>query len=62
MLLPLPKPSHRRLWLLVKALEHLPLADALAVARAAEDFLTAPDQKPPAAQLRMIYPASTQLH
>jgi hypothetical protein len=30
----------RRIWLLAKALEHAPLAEALVLAQAAEDFVT----------------------
>jgi len=30
----------RRIWLLAKALEHAPLAEALILAQAAEDFVT----------------------
>jgi hypothetical protein len=32
--------AHRRIWLLAKALEHAPLAEALILAQAAEDFVT----------------------
>lgn len=32
--------AHRRIWLLAKALEHVPLAEALVLAQAAEDFMT----------------------
>ena len=32
--------AHRRIWLLTKALEHAPLAEALILAQAAEDFVT----------------------
>jgi hypothetical protein len=33
-------PARRRCWLLVKALEHAPLGEALALAKGAEEFLT----------------------
>lgn len=38
---PFPRDTaHRRIWLLAKALEHAPLAEALVLAQAAEDFMT----------------------
>jgi hypothetical protein len=36
----LDDPARRRVWLLTKALEGAPLAEALAMAKAAEAFLT----------------------
>jgi hypothetical protein len=39
-------PTGRRRWLLVKALENTPFAEALALARAAEDFLAGRTQRP----------------
>jgi hypothetical protein len=38
-LFPLDDPTGRRRWLLIKALENTPFAEALALAQAAEDFL-----------------------
>jgi hypothetical protein len=42
---PLHDPTGRRRWLLVKALENTPFAEALALAQAAEDFLAGRAQR-----------------
>jgi hypothetical protein len=50
------QPLRRRQWLLMKALETEPLADALALVKAVEEFLTAPAPTHPQP------PASARLH
>lgn len=42
-------PARRRCWLLAKALEAAPLGEALALAKAAEAFLTGCAEAPPEA-------------
>jgi hypothetical protein len=54
--------EHRRIWLLTKALEHAPLAEALILAQAAEDFVTKGldgAQSPPSP---MVYWPSMRIH
>jgi len=53
-------PARRRCWLLAKALEASPLGEALALAKAAEAFLTGCADAPPEA-VAAYHPAVSQL-
>jgi hypothetical protein len=55
--------THRRIWLLTKALEHSPLAEALIIAQAAEDFVTTIiDDGARETPAPTVYDASTRIH
>jgi len=60
-------PVRRRQWLLAKALECAPLAEALQFAQAAEAFLAAPEQTSVSTRVHpnssvIIAPTSTRVH
>lgn len=58
-------PARRRYWLLTKALEAAPLGEALALAKAAEAFLTGRADAPPeavAAYHSAVFQLSTLIH
>jgi len=54
--------AHRRIWLLTKALEHAPLAEALIIAQAAEDFVTTVIDGTAGLPSPTVYDASTRVH
>jgi hypothetical protein len=60
---PVPRDrADRRIWLLAKALEHAPLAEALALAQAAEDFVTTAAGEATHRLAPTIHRMSTRIH